>query len=94
LLDTATGTPTRTAGVTGTYTGAQADSQQMLVNRAAQDAARRALTELGLAQGTAVLTPPTMQGGVDTSKPAEKRRRSSYWLPFGVLLGVLIAGVK
>jgi hypothetical protein len=94
LLDTLTGTPVKTAGVTGTYTGAQNDSPQVLVSRAAQDAARRALTELGLAQGTAALTPPTMQGGIDTSKSAPKRRRSSYWLPFGVLLGVLVAGVK
>jgi hypothetical protein len=94
MLDTLTGTPTKTAGVTGSATGAANASPQALVNAAAQDAARRALTELGLAQGTAAVTPPAMQGGVDTSKPASKKHKSSFWLPLGVMLGVLVAGVK
>jgi len=94
MLDSLTGTPVKTAGVTGTFTGTASDSPQALVNAAARDAAQRALTELGLAQGTPVVTPPAMQGGIDTSKPAPKRRTNSYWLPFGLLLGVLVATVK
>jgi hypothetical protein len=94
MLDTLTGTPVKTAGVTGTATGAANASQQALVNAAAQDAARRALTELGLAQGNAPVTPPAMKGGVDMSKPVEKKHSNTFWLPLGVLLGVLVAGVK
>jgi hypothetical protein len=94
MLDSLTGMPVKTAGVTGTFTGTASDTPHALVDAAARDAARRALTELGLASGTPVVTPPTMQGGIDTSKPAPKRRSTSYWLPLGVLLGVLVVSVK
>jgi hypothetical protein len=94
MVDTVSGTPTRTAGVTGTFTGQQGATQDSLVQGAARDAAQRALTELGM-HPAASATPVPVQGGVDISQPVQKKKgTSSYWLPLGVVLGILVAGVK
>lgn len=92
MLETTTGAPARTAGVTGSFTGQPGASEASLAEGAARDAAQRALTELGI---TVRPTPAVLQGGTDPTRPVERKKgTSSYWLPLGVLLGVLVAGVK
>jgi hypothetical protein len=89
MLDTTTGAPAKTAGVTGTFTGQQGAAREALVEGAARDAATRALTELGVAPRppSAVQTRPAP--AEPTTKP---KKKASYWLPLGVLLGVLVVG--
>jgi hypothetical protein len=91
MVDTTTGAPARTAGVTGTFTGQQGATREALVEGAARDAATRALTELGVTPRPAMTTPTGQQPAATTEKP---KRRASYWLPLSVLLGVLVAGYK
>jgi hypothetical protein len=91
LLDTTTGAPARTAGVTGTFTGQQGATREALVEAASRDAATRALTELGVTPRPATAAPAAREA---PAPAARERRRSSFWLPVTVLLGVLVAGVR
>jgi hypothetical protein len=91
LLDTTTGAPAKTAGVTGTFTGQQGAAREALIDGAARDAATRALTELGVTSRPATAAPARPAAEESAERP---KRRTSYWLPLSVLLGVLIAGYK
>jgi hypothetical protein len=94
LLDTATGAPAKTAGVTGTYTGTAAASQDDLAMAAGKDAVKRALVELGLASESSDLTPPALSGGTnDASAVVPAKKKKNLWIPIGALLAILIIGI-
>jgi hypothetical protein len=94
LLDTATGTPAKTAGVTGTApaTATTGPARDAALMAAAKDAARRALSELGFGAPT----PPTAVPAREPARPRSEAKRSlnDYWVPIAALFGILIAGVK
>jgi hypothetical protein len=92
LLDTFTGTPAKTAGVTGTATAAANAPRDAALMAAAKDAAKRALAELGFSAAPAPAAAERQRAPRTQEQP--RRSRSSYWLPLGALLGILVAGVK
>lgn len=97
ILDAKTGEPLRTAGVTGTATGAAGADESTVAQAAATDVASRILNGLSVPQ------PPVAQtrGGKRSKKrrqpvpqEQEPRHRSAGWIPAGVILAIVVGAVK
>lgn len=95
LLNAQTGEPLRTAGVTGSATGAAGTDESLIAQAAATDVASRLLA------GLAVPPPPPpppheKRGHKPPPSQAEEgtRHRIPGWIPAGVLLGILVGAVR
>jgi hypothetical protein len=95
ILNSPTGEPLRTAGVTGTATAAAGTDESVVARAAATDVASRLLAGLAVPP-----PPPPVKGHQGRRRPppsqAEEgtRRRIPGWIPAGVLLGILVGAVR
>jgi len=94
ILNAETGEPLRTAGVTGSATGAPGKDESTLAQAAATDVASRLLA------GLAVPPAPPQRPQKHKHKPPPSqeeegtRHRIPGWIPAGVLLGIIVGAVK
>jgi hypothetical protein len=94
ILDAFTGEPLRTAGVTGTATGAAGADESTVAQAAATDVAGRILN--GLSVPPPPPPPPHKKGHKHqlTQEEEGSRHRSPGWLPSGILLAILALAVS
>jgi hypothetical protein len=94
LLNAQTGEPLRTAGVTGTATGAAGTDESAIAQAAATDVASRLLAGLAVPQPP----PPTGKHYQYQKPPSQAQEGSRHhipgWIPAGALLAILIAAVQ
>jgi hypothetical protein len=94
LLNAQTGEPLRTAGVTGTATGAARTDESTIAQAAATDVASRLLAGLAVPQ-----PPPPPSKHYHYQRPPSQaqegsRHRIPGWIPAGALLAILVAAVS
>jgi hypothetical protein len=95
ILNSQTGEPLRTAGVTGTATGTAGTDESVVAQAAATDVASRLLAGLAVPPPP---PPPRGHKGPRRPPPSQEEEGSRHhfpgWIPAGVLLGILVGAVR
>jgi hypothetical protein len=95
ILNALTGEPLRTAGVTGSATGAAGADESTIAQAAATDVASRILSGLAVPQPPP--PPPAVRRqtrATETQEQSGGRRRFPGWIPAAILLGIVAGSVR
>lgn len=95
ILNPTTGEPLRTAGASGSATGAPGADESTVAQAAATDLAGRLLSGLAVPPPPSITTPTKRPRRQKESQAEEgSRRHFPGWIPAGIILGIIVGAVK
>jgi hypothetical protein len=95
ILNAQSGEPLRTAGVTGSATGAAGADESTVAQAAAANVATQILSGLAVPPPPpSIKPPPRRTRDIETQEEGGARRRFPGWIPAAVLLGIVVGTVR